>query len=154
MASPPCSLGRTLNFKGGIVSPIVFHFGILAFFYLIVSFQIRSGFPPLYRKFPSLLPNLETFQQAEYQKLVPQFFWMIAFLITFVATELSVFFAGFGAASAWGALRVRSMVRGETTGPLPWLLHPLTVRWPMLLFDLWTLGMVAIFAFMMNEAFA
>ena len=37
------------------------------------------------------------------------------------------------------------MLRKKTNGPLPWLFHPATIRWPMLVFDIWTLGNSALF---------
>ncbi|WP_421701235.1 hypothetical protein [Aliiroseovarius sp.] len=39
---------------------------------------------------------------------------------------------------------VRHRLREQTGGPLYLLWHPLTPRWPMWQFDLWTLGVVGL----------
>lgn len=118
---------------------IILAFSIAGFFYLIVALQVSQGFPPLYEKHRRPI-------EYEIKPILPFAFALIA--IMFAATAFSPLFLLFGVVSAWCGLRIRKSIQVRTAGPLPWLLNPLTIgafnRWPMLAFDAWTLGMIAL----------
>ena len=77
---------------------------------------------------------------------LPFMFGVVALLATSVI--FPYLFVLFGLLSALVAIRVRQRVQQRAKGPLPWLLSPLTIgvfnRWPMLLFDAWTIGFAAL----------
>ena len=118
---------------------IILIFSVTGFIYLIVALQVSQGFPPLYEKYQGPIED-------EIKFVLPFTFALIAIML--VATVFSPIFILFGAVSTWCGLRIRKTVKARTTGPLPWLLNPLTIstfnRWPMLAFDAWTLGMIAL----------
>jgi len=116
--------------------------GICGFSYLILCLQVSSSFPPFYEK-----GNME----EELKMVLPFMFAIMAIMIAMVF--LNYLFVLFGLVSAWCGIRVRRAVQERTNGPLPWLLNPLTIgimnRWPMLLFDIWTVGFAAMMGLMM-----
>lgn len=113
-----------------------------AFAYLIVTLQIRSGFPPLYEKYDGPMDD-------EIKPILPFVFALMAIMLA--ATVISELFFLFGAVSAWCGIRVRKSVKERTNGPRSWILNPLTFgifnRWPMLAFDVWSLGMITLSGF-------
>lgn len=115
------------------LSTLIFPFSISAFAYLLLAAQVLGGFPPLYRK-------LGAISEGELKTIVPLVFLLMSLMAIFALTEISTLFLTFGLVSCWGALRIRSMLNTEASGPLPWLFHPITVKWPMFVFDVWTLG--------------
>lgn len=120
-----------------IIPGFLFLIGVFGFTYLILALQISCGFPPFYEK-----GNIE-----EEMKL--HFPYIIAVSVILIASVLLPYlFVLFGLASVWTGGRVRQRVQKRTSGPLPWLLNPLTIgvmnRWPMLLFDAWTIGFAAL----------
>jgi hypothetical protein len=126
-----------------MVIPVEFFLtGIIGFVYLIVAGQVSSGFPPFYEKAK---------KADELQSLMP--FMFVLMVLLGAAVFIPYLFIAFGAGSAWCGVRVRRMVRERTNGPLPWLLTPLTIsimdRWPMLPFDVWTLGFTAFMGLIM-----
>jgi len=122
--------------------------GIFGYFYLIVAMGVYAGFPPFYKK-----GNIE----EEIPRLAPFLFPLVAifFFVILASIEASVFvpylFLALGVISAWYGVRLRREVKERSNGPLPWLLTPLTIgilnRFPMLLFDAWTLGFIAFMGF-------
>ncbi len=119
------------------IPAIPFLVGIFGFSYLILAMQVSSSFPPFYE-------NVYTDEDMKLD--LPFMFGVFARLgISVVVPYLSVLF---GLLSALIAIRVRRRVQERTSGPLPWLLSPLTLgvfnRWPMLLFDTWTIGLAAL----------
>jgi hypothetical protein len=123
-----------------MVMSLAFICAIAPFFYLILALQVSSGFPPLYKK---PLDGMEAVYVIQ-----PFGFAMMATLPFSIAYPYSI--ALFGILSAWGGLRIRRLIRDRATGPLPWLVTRRTasafVRWPMLPFDLWTLGGLIVMA--------
>ncbi len=118
-------------------------FNILSFisgiFYLILAIGVWGGRPSFYREPQSNNANFE----EELKAFVPWvFFLMLIFLVT---AWNSVFFTAIGPASFWLGLRLRSMLFSATRGPVPWLKNSITLKWPMLVFDFWTLGVIALF---------
>lgn len=116
---------------------ILFPIGAFGFSYLILTLQVNSSFPPFYKK-----GNIEEEMKLD----LP---YMIAILVILTASALLPYlFVLFGIVSGWIGVRVRQRDRKRTSGPLPWLLNPLTIsavnRWPMLLFDAWTIGLAGL----------
>ena len=124
------------------VLAIPFLIGIFGFSYLILTLQVGSSFPPFYK-------NIN--RQEDMMLDLPFMFGVLALLATSVI--FPYLFVFFGLLSALVAIRVRQRVRKRTNGPLPWLLTPLTVgtfnRWPMLLFDIWTIGFASLMVLVM-----
>ncbi|MFY0616595.1 hypothetical protein [Shimia sp.] len=119
------------------ITAISFFFGIFGFSYLILSLQVSSSFPPLYDK---------VYTEEDMKLDLPFMFGVVALLG--ISVIIPYLFVLFGLLSALIAIRVRRRVQERTNGPLPWLLSPLTIgvfnRWPMLLFDTWTIGLAAL----------
>ena len=110
------------------------------FLYLIIALQVANGFPALYEKFPGRIED-------DIRLLLPYIFSLMLIMVTATVVKEVLFL--FGIVSAWAGWRVRKSVQVRTDGPLRWLLHPLTSKafnkWPMLAFDIWTLGIVTLF---------
>ncbi len=124
---------------------ISFLIGVFGFCYMILALLVRSSFPPFYEK-----RNLEEEMKLD----IPYIF---AVLVIFAASVLFPnLFVVFGLVSGWVGVRIRERVQMTTSGPLPWLLNPLTIgvanRWPMLLFDVWTIGFAALMPLVMLAA--
>jgi hypothetical protein len=121
---------------------IPFLIGIFGFSYLILALQVSSSFPPFYEK-----GNMEEDMKLD----LPFMFGVLALLA--ISVVIPYMFVLFGLLSALIAIRVRRRVQERTNGPLPWLLSPLTIgvfnRWPMLLFDSWTIGLAALMVVVM-----
>jgi len=116
--------------------------GVFGFSYLILALQVNSSFPPFYEK-----GNIEEEMKLD----LP---YMFAVLVILAASFLLPYLlVVFGIFSGWIGVRVRERVRKRTSGPLPWLLNPLTIgaanRWPMLLFDAWTIGLAGLMVLVM-----
>ena len=124
------------------ISAIPFLVGIFGFSYLILALQVSSSFPPFYEK-GNMVEDLKLD--------LPFMAGTLALLATSVVFPYLFIF--FGLLSALIAIRVRRRVRERANGPLPWLLSPLTIgvfnRWPMLLFDAWTIGFAALMVVLM-----
>jgi len=108
--------------------------GIGGFIYLILVLQVSSSFPPFY----------ESVIQEDEIRFLATFGWIVMVSLIF-AVFLNYLFFLFGVTSVWLATRVRRFVKEQTDRPLPLLLNPITTkifnRWPMLLFDAWTIGL-------------
>jgi hypothetical protein len=117
------------------VMVVILAFSFAGFIYLIVALQVSQGCPPLYKRYQG--PT-----EDEIKPLLPFGFALMA--IALATTVFFPLFFLFGVVSIWCGLRIRKSVQVRTTGPLPWLLSPLTNssfnRWPMLAFDVWTIG--------------
>jgi hypothetical protein len=117
--------------------------GVCGFAYLILALQVNGSFPPFYK-----MGNRE----KELKLVMPLIFSLMGILVAAVVIHSNLFIL-FGLVSAWCGVRVRRMVQKRTNGPLPWLLNPLTIgvmnRWPMLLFDAWTIGLAALMGLVM-----
>lgn len=118
---------------------IVSAFSLAGFFYSILAMQVSSGFPAFYEKFSGKLED-------EIRPLMPFVFALIVLLS--ISAIIPQVFLLFGFVSAWTGWRVRQSVQDRVQGPQAWLLNPLTMtafsRWPMLPFDIWTLGMIVL----------
>ena len=66
-----------------------------------------------------------------------------ATLVLFVLTGWAVFLLAIGMLSFWVGFRARQDLLRRTGGPVPWLGNALTRKWPMLYFDVGTLGIGA-----------
>lgn len=117
----------------GILIPI----GVFGLSYLILVLQLNSSFPPFYEK-----GSLEEEMKLDF----PYMLWVLVLLAA--SAVFPYLFVLFGIVSGSVGIRIRQRVQKRTGGPLPWLLNPLTIsvlnRWPMLLFDAWTIGLAAL----------
>ncbi|WP_146746377.1 hypothetical protein [Rhodovulum viride] len=113
--------------------------GMFGFIYMILAFQLSSSFPPFYA---------EVNAEGDIKLDLP--YILAVFLALGVACVFffPYLFGIFALACGWVGIRIRRRVQKRTNGPLPWLLNPLTIgvmnRWPMLLFDAWTIGFAAL----------
>lgn len=116
---------------------IHFLIGVFGFSYLILGLLVNISCPPFYEK-----GNLK-----EEMKLDLPYILLVAVLVS-VSVVLPHVFGLLGIVSGWIEVRVRHRVQKRTSGPLLWLLNPLTTnalrRWPMLLFDVWTIGLAGL----------
>mgnify|MGYP007089731384 CR=1 FL=1 len=104
--------------------------------YLILAAQVWASFPPFYRRSNT---NLD----EDLKAVVPWVFLLIGILL--VSTWINVFFIAFGPTCFWVGLRFRTMLFSASKGPLPWLANSVTLKWPTLIFDCWTLGVTTLF---------
>lgn len=128
------------------LSHLIGGFFVSAFVYLILALQVRFGFPPFYRRGSwGFFARQNAEEQRATKYVVRRGFGLMAALGLFALTELPVFMLLAGIICAWIGLWLRRDLLEETGGPLPWVMFPLAlpwvVRWPMLLFDVWTLGL-------------
>lgn len=108
----------------------------IGIFYYMVCIQVWMGFPPFYRKLGSASEN-------DIKKFVLLIVLMASALLVLLVPEPKLYPGAFGLICIWLGLSARSWLRSQTTGPRPWLCCSVTVRWPMLLFDFWSLGISA-----------
>jgi hypothetical protein len=122
-------------------------FSSAGFLYLILALQLDMGFPPFYRRWR--YPEDSGEFELQFKRAVPFFVVLMGSFLLYAITELPVFFLLFGGTSMWGGYWVRQRLFKETGGPRHWvsdidtLKFPMlvrwTTRWPMLVFDIWTL---------------
>ena len=123
------------------MSPLLFAFAFAAWMYLLVTFGVWLGFPPFYREFDTA-PD-------DSGKFIPLYL-LVTFVtfVTWIFTQWSVLLAALGIASVLGGVHIRQDLKRSVAGPLPWLFHHFTAwlyhpplaRRPMLLSDIWTVG--------------
>jgi len=124
------------------IEALIMPLSCAALVYFILTLQVQGGFPPMYRRFGAM-------SERQLINILPQVFCSVVLLMVFAVTEMRVFFFAFGGVALWAGLRIRSQIRVETEGVLDWMLHPVTLRWPMLTFDVWTVGFSLIVFVMM-----
>lgn len=112
-------------------------FGFAAF---VLAAQLWLGFPPFYRRFGSI-------PEAELRRFVPQCLLLFPPVMAFVAFELPALLALTGMVALYLAWRIRKIV-AATARSAPRLLPnwPIFALYPMLAFDLWSLGGAAALA--------
>jgi hypothetical protein len=121
-------------------------FSNAAFAYLILAAQLCMGFPPFYKSLrPLIFGELGPGGERLVKRLIPIVAGIIVMAVVWVATGISLFYLAAGIIAACGALWLRRDLYKTTGGTLVWMVHPWTVRWPMLVFDLWTLGIASLF---------
>jgi len=100
---------------------------------LILSFQLLGGFPPLYRPFGKL-------PEADLRCLIPHLFLIFPAMAAFVVFHRPVLLILPAAVGLWCGWRIRRLIAAEGATPrfVPDL--PIFTLYPMLAFDLWTLG--------------
>ena len=105
--------------------------------------QVAFGFPPFYRRFADMHSwNHEKYAYEGEERLrlvMPLLFASMGMLFLLGITKQMVFFSLAGLLMVWAGLRLRQDLARTTDGPLPWLRNAVTVRFPMLVFDVWTL---------------
>ena len=120
-------------------SKLALSFGFSGFTYLIIALQVNAGFPPFYRKWGSS-------SDKDIKAMLPTVFLLMVSMVLLAITEHPIFLVALGGISIWRALRVRSDLLKDTGGPFPSPFLPFGMRYPMLLFDCWTLGIALGFA--------
>lgn len=134
--------------------------GVAGFVYLILAMQVRMGFPPLYRRFMSvpLIPDPSSCDSIELERVLklvlPIIFIMIGVMVPFLFIQWPGFFTIMGCFAVWGALRLRQDLLRTIGHPLPWLENKWTLKWPMLVFDAWTITLsLGLLMFLMRQTF-
>lgn len=128
-----------MTLESTIFGTLPFELFAASFIYMILALQVGGGFPPFYKTF-NHMPSEE-----ELKPLALIGFLIMALLTGAVAMNTIELLFGAAAAACWAALLMRSRLRDETNGVLSWLIHPVTLKWPMIVFDAWTLGLTALF---------
>ncbi|MEM9634258.1 MAG: hypothetical protein AAGA50_23210 [Pseudomonadota bacterium] len=129
---------------------------ILASLYLCGAYTLEMGTPPIYKKSKPILDFSQPIdgEAAEHMhKIFVAGGLMIAALFLCSITGLDEFVLVLPAGCIYWGWSIRSKLKRETGGPLPWvavytaspLLFPLFDRRPMLLFDIWTLTVSGLF---------
>lgn len=125
---------------------------IAGFGYFVLACQVNSGFPPFYRR----RKLRELLGKSTYQKIVaaedkdkkfgklimPPMIGFVVMVGLSALPDLRIFTAFASGCAIWGGIRVRQYLLNETGGPFPWIssLTIWTMKWPMLVFDIWTVG--------------
>jgi len=134
------------------LSSYIAPFVMAGFCYFVLALQVEAGFPPFYRRRRLREPpGKSTYQKIvategkdkKFGKLtVPPMIGFVVMVGLAALTDLGIFAAFASGCAIWGGFRVRQYLLKETGGPLPWLSISKngTSRWPMLIFDLWTVG--------------
>ncbi|MEP3279214.1 MAG: hypothetical protein ABJN26_13260 [Stappiaceae bacterium] len=120
-------------------------FGVIVFSCLCTAVFIAKGSPPIYVKADG------TGDSAIRTLRFDGFLMTLAMLAT-AYNPTPMYLGAFGIYGVWAIWRVRSQLKRETDGPLPWLFFPpvagvlrlVCARWPMFVFDLWILGSGAV----------
>lgn len=118
--------------------------------YLFAAQLLQMGMPPFYRQgvaFFSLFNPLGNLTPEEvgrqFRILLPFIAIMMVALVLLVATRSPLFFGLSGLVGVAGGLVVRRDLRRVVGIPLHWVSSYWTLKWPMLLFDIWTISFAA-----------
>lgn len=123
------------------VQLILGDFFFVTVIYMIVAVQVDMGFPPFYRKFAWWLFSANTnMKERAIRMMLPFVFAMMGAMVLAVAVDPILLFVLGGLIAIVAGLRMRQHLAKTVGLPLPWISNPWTVRWPMLLFDVWTIG--------------
>ena len=107
--------------------------------FLILSLQLWIGFPPLYRRFGRI-------PEADLRRLIPHFFLIFPAMAAFVALNHPILLILPAAVGLWCGLRIRRLIAAVGATPRFVPTWPIFTLYPMLAFDLWTLGGATAFA--------
>lgn len=132
-----------------------FNFFIPAFIYMILSLQVSTGFPSFYlnsqRDSYSLLEQKQHQVRNSINTLLPHFVALSSCILLWGLTQYKIF----AIIAAFLALFIgfdrRKQVKKDIGHPQKWLMDisPITnlfiVRYPMGIYDLWTLGIFFLF---------
>ncbi len=125
-------------------------FSNAAFAYMILATQLSMGFPPFYKSLRLLLSGeVGSGGERLVRRLIPFLAGIMVMVLVWVATGIALFYLAAGVIAAAAGLWLRRDLFKMTGGTLAWMVHPWTLRWPMLVFDLWTLGIAGLFGLMM-----
>lgn len=121
--------------------------GIGGFVYSILALQVRMGLPPFYI-YNGLIFFSPSFDEIREVLILvfPPFIGVAVSMVLMGAGYAEPGMLLMGVTAIWGGLRVRQSIRSKFGLPLPWCTNLWTLRWPLLLFDLWT-GAFALGAF-------
>lgn len=143
-------------------SQVSFSIFVFAFCSLILVLQVRGGFPPFYFKrvqrslFSKTRNHIEPETQHELdqdlEKIVKTLFAIMPFLLLAIvfsvleqSTLSSLSFLCAGMFILWFVKKLRMEVKNQSGGVQDWLLNSLTIRYPMLIFDVWVWGLSILF---------
>lgn len=115
--------------------------------YLGAAVLLFGGLPPFYRRYIA-------FEAHEFERCFIRFFPVLLGValpvFLFVETRDKEFFLLSGVISFWGGILIRKELSQSIGSPLPWITDiwiakwPVwSVRFPMLIFDIWTLSFTA-----------
>ena len=128
----------------------------------ILALQLDAAFPPFYPKNPSIKQQDSNYVFSIIKPLnVPRIFSIsffcapvgICLLMLFLDHDWPHSLAAIWVLSFFGLIggivwwNVRCILKARVFGPLPYLENPITIRYPMLVFDGWTLGIPALIFF-------
>ncbi|AMM85732.1 hypothetical protein AZF01_16370 [Martelella sp. AD-3] len=110
-------------------------FSSAAFVYFIVSCQVAMGLPPFYVPFGSkdvISPN----------RAVSFVIAMMCAMALYATTKFTIFFFAFGCIALAGGIDVRGCMKRKVAeiGLPQWMWIRPTLKWPMLVFDVWTVA--------------
>lgn len=125
---------------------LLFDIGCASFSYLIISLQLCFGFPPFYRNLDFYFRSGAIKFSQEIPFIVFIFSGLFVSMFLMVLLETRLFCIGFIVFSIWGGIGVRRNIRKYVGGVEPWLVNSLTVKFPMLVFDIWAIGLSALIA--------
>ncbi len=127
--------------------------GSAGFIYLVLALELHSAFPPFYRR----KNGLSVFSDDEIKRVVllllPYFLAMFVAIAAMAVTgEAGVFFPALGLVGFLGGIRLRRNLSKISNGPEPWITNiwiskwsVWALKWPMLVFDVWTVGICLMF---------
>lgn len=107
-------------------------FGWAAVCYFVLALGLWFGSPHLYKR------NMRPIW-AEVRTIMPFVFIAGLPLAAYAYSDRPLYLGLCGVACCYGAIRIRGFVFAATKGPRSWLFHPITVMWPMFVFDVWTI---------------
>lgn len=125
-----------------------------AVFYLVNAYALLEGMPPFYKEMRPIL----SFRILTKDELLEHMHWaFVAFAVfgaaigLFALTGFNWFLLILPAGCLYAGWSIRSWLKRTSGGPLPWVtvytaspvLFPLFNRRPMLLFDIWTVGIAS-----------
>ncbi|TNB48725.1 hypothetical protein FF124_06255 [Martelella lutilitoris] len=118
-----------------LLSQAAVAFSFAAFFYFIVSYQVTVGFPPFYVPFGSK-------DVISLNRAVSFVFAMMFAMALYATTKFTIFSFAFGCIALAGGIDARGRMKKKVAeiGLPQWMWIRLTLKWPMLVFDVWTIA--------------
>ncbi|MEP4377422.1 MAG: hypothetical protein ABJ215_10820 [Alphaproteobacteria bacterium] len=123
-----------------------------AIHYFIASVLVGIGIPPFYRGFWMFTSDRSAYGST-IRVVIPYVLGLMVMMVLAVVVDPLLLFVVGGLIAVAASVHVRRDIRRSCGVPLPWATHPITVRWPMVLFDTWTVGVSLVFMAMANNSF-
>lgn len=118
-----------------------------AFVYTIVAWQVSFGLPPIYKKLTGTFPFYQpaTPNDKQINKLVLGYVFPAILIVVILFAVAELF--GFDSLKifvfiplVWIGIRIRADLFKATNGPFWWSDNYWVIKYPMLPFDIWTIG--------------